>query len=81
MFKIETLPVLRCTIDCLLDLGSVGRMSSLEHKIYCWLIGSVAFEDAKAFLRPVEFPAGNIPAKTARVAQPLRFGQIALAPP
>ena len=54
-------------------------MSTLEHKIYCWLIGSVAFEDAKAFLRPVEFPAGNIPAKTARVAQPLRFGQIGLA--
>jgi hypothetical protein len=79
MFKIEILPVVRCTIDSLPNTGSVVRMSSLEHEIYGWLIGSVAFEDAKGFLRPVQVPAGNTPAKTARVAQPLRCSQIGFA--
>src|SRR6266436_59054 len=79
MFKIEILPFLCCAVDCLLNTSSVVRMSSLEYELHCWLIGSVAFEDAKSFLRPVEFPAGNIPTETARVAQPLRFSQIGFA--
>src|SRR5260370_18672518 len=54
-------------------------MSSLEHELHSRLIGSVAFKDAKGFLRPVEFPAGNIPTETARMAQPLRFSQIGFA--
>src|SRR3984893_7433953 len=79
MFKIEILPFLRCAVDCLLNEGYVVRMSSLEYELHCWLIGSVAFKDAKSFLRPVEFPTGNIPTETARVAQPLRFSQIGFA--
>ena len=79
MFKIETRPFLSCTVNCLLNMGSVVRMSSLEHELYCRLIGRGAFKDAKGFFRPVEFPARDIPAETARVAQPLRFGQIGFA--
>src|SRR5207244_5166835 len=59
--------------------GSVVWMSSLEYELHCRLIGSVAFKNAKGFLRPVEFPARNIPTETARVAQPLRFRQIGFA--
>src|SRR6266566_7004655 len=79
MFKIEILPFLRRTVDCLLNTSSVVWMSSLEHELHCRLIGLVAAEDTKGFLRPVEFPAGNIPTETARVAQPLRFSQIGFA--
>src|SRR5580700_5745121 len=79
MFKIESLPFLRCAVDGLLNARSVVWMSSLEHELHCRLIGAVAFKDAKRFLRPVEFSAGNIPTEAARVAQPLRFRQIGLA--
>src|SRR5580693_1436211 len=54
-------------------------MSSLEHELHCRLISRVAFKDAKGFLRPVEFPAGDIPTEAAGVAQPLRFCQIGFA--
>src|SRR6202030_1937563 len=54
-------------------------MSSLEHELYCRLISRVAFKDAKGFLRPVEFPAGDIPTETAGMAQPLRFRQTGFA--
>src|SRR5438128_5647298 len=79
MFKIQILPFLRRTVDCLLNARSVVWMSSLEYELHCRLIGSVAFKNAKGFLRPVEFPAENIPTETARVAQPLRFSQICFA--
>jgi hypothetical protein len=79
MSKIEIFPFLCCAVECLLNAGSVVRMSSLERELQCRLIGSVAFKDAKGFLRPVKFPAGNIPTETARVAQPLRFSQIGFA--
>src|SRR6266436_5771690 len=79
MFKIEILPFLRCAVDCLLNTSGVVWMSSVEHKLHCRLIGSVAFKDAKGFFRPVEFPAGNTPTETARVTQPLRFSQISFA--
>src|SRR6266700_2876688 len=79
MFKIQILPFLRRTVDCLLNARSVVWMSSLEYELHCRLIGSVAFKNAKGFLRPVEFPAENIPTETARVAQPLRFSQIGFA--
>src|SRR5712664_1161846 len=76
MFKIQILPFLRGTVDYLLNACSVVWMSSLEYELHCRLISSVAFKNAKGFLRPVEFPAGNIPTETARMAQPLRFSQI-----
>src|SRR6267142_5280141 len=79
MFKIQILPFLRGTVDYLLNACSVVWMSSLEYELHCRLISSVAFKNAKGFLRPVEFPAGNIPTETARVAQPLRFSQIGFA--
>src|SRR5580704_1100845 len=79
MFKIESLPFLRCAVDGLLNARSVVWMSSLEHELHCRLIGAVAFKDANRFLRPVEFAARNIPTEAARVAQPLRFRQIGLA--
>src|SRR6266853_6490824 len=79
MFKIEILPFLRCAVECLLNAGSVVWMSSVDHELHCRLIGSVAVKDTKGFLRPVEFPAGNIPTETARAAQPLRFSQIGFA--
>src|SRR5216683_6435073 len=79
MFKIEILPFLRCAVDCLLNECSVVRMSFLQYELHCWLIGSVAFKNTESLLRPVEFPAGNIPTETARMAQPLRFSQIGFA--
>src|SRR5437899_3223677 len=79
MLKIQILPFLRRTVECLLNVGSVVWMSSSEYELPGRLFGSVAFKDAKGFLRPVEFPAGNIPTETARVAEPLRFSQIGFA--
>src|SRR5216683_2013253 len=79
MFKIEILPFLRCAVDCLLNECSVVRMSFLQYELHCWLIGSVAFKNTESLLRPVEFPAGNIPTETARMAQPLRLRQIGFA--
>ena len=79
MFKVERLPFLHRAVDDLLDAGSVVRMSSLEYERQCRLIGSIAFKDAKGFLRPVKLSARNIPTEAAGVTQPLRFGQIGLA--
>src|SRR6202048_2655610 len=79
MFRIEILPFLHCAVDSLLNPGSVVRMSSLEDELHRRFVGSVAFKDAKSFLRPVEFPPGDIPTETAGVAQPLRFRQIGFA--
>src|SRR6266478_5407213 len=79
MFKIEILSFLHCAVDYLLNKGSIVRMSTLEHELHRRLIGRVASKDAKGFLRPVEFPARNIPTETAGVTQPLGFGQIGFA--
>src|ERR1700738_4351731 len=79
MFRIEILPFLHCAVDSLLNPGSVVRMSSLKHELLRRFVGWIAVKDAKGFLRPVEFPAGNIPTETAGVAQPLRFRQIGFA--
>src|ERR1700726_4735871 len=79
MFKIEILPFPHCAVDSLSNPGSVVRMSSLEHELHRRFVGWIAFKDAKGFLRPVEFPAGDIPTETAGVAQPLRFRQIGFA--
>src|ERR1700720_5015244 len=79
MFKIEILPFLHCAVDSLLNPGSVVRMSSLKHELHRRFVGWIPVEDAKGFLRPVEFPAGDIPTETAGVAQPLRFRQIGFA--
>ena len=79
MFKIEICLFLCRTVDCLLNAGPVVWVSPLQDELWGRSIGSVAFKDAKGFLRPVEFPAGNIPTETARVAQPLRFSQIGFA--
>ena len=57
MFKIEIFPFLRRTVDELLNMSSVVRMRSLEDELHCGLIGSVAFKDAKSFLRPIDPPA------------------------
>src|SRR5438309_956563 len=79
MFKVESFPLLHRAVDDLLDARSVVGMSSLEYELQCWMIGSIAFKDAKGFLRPVKLPARHVPTEAARVAQPLRFGQIGLA--
>src|SRR5260370_13913621 len=79
MFKIEILSFLHCAVDRLLNKSSIVWMSTLEHELHRRLIGRIAFKNAKGFLRPVEFPAGNIPTETARTAQPLRFSQIGFA--
>src|SRR6267154_5266177 len=79
MFKIEILPFPHCAVDSLLNPGSVVWMSSLEHELHRRFVGWIAFKDAKGLLRPVEFPAGNIPTETAGVAQPLGFRQIGFA--
>jgi hypothetical protein len=50
VFKIKIRPFLRCTINCLLHLGSVVRMGSFERKSYRRLVGSLVSEDAKSFL-------------------------------
>ena len=52
----------------------------MEHKIYGWLIGRVAFEDAESFPPTSRYSRLGNPSQTARVAQPLRFGQIGFAP-
>src|SRR5436305_13852400 len=79
MFKVEGLPFLYRAVDDLLDARSVVWVSSLEYELQCRLIGSIAFKDAKGFLGPVKVAARNIPTETARMAQPLRLGQIRFA--
>src|SRR3984893_15702034 len=76
MLKIEILSLLRCTIEYLSDQRSVRWVSSGKDQFQSRFSPSVRFKDAKAFLRPVNLPAGNIPAEAARVAQFLRLGQV-----
>src|SRR5439155_13482827 len=80
MFKVEELLILLCTVDYWLDEFSVVRMASLEHELCRGLSRLLISKDSKRFLRPVDLAAEDIPAERARVAQPLRFGQISLTP-
>src|SRR5215813_10020668 len=81
MFKIKILPLPRNPINDLSDKRSVFRVSSLLYLFYGRLSSLVVFIYSKGFLGPGNLSAANIPAKTARVAQSLCFGQIDLTSP
>src|SRR5713226_4387004 len=66
-------------VESLLHAISVARMNSLKYQLQRWLNRSIVFKDVVGFLRPVDFPAENTPAETARVAYALPFSQESLA--
>ena len=81
MLKIKICPCLRRAGDNLLHEFSVFGMNSLERQVQCRFNRPIVCEDSKRFGRPVDLTAGNIPAKTACVAQYLRFGQVNFTSP
>src|SRR5213593_3874389 len=78
IFKIKILPLLRRALDYVFYLGSVFGMNALEHIFHGRCRGSVVLEDSIGFVRPNDLAGGNSPAKTSRVAEPLRFRQVRL---
>src|SRR5271165_4095466 len=76
MLKAYILPILRRTLDFPLHKGNIFRMGPLQNKFHIRLHAWVAFEDAKGFLRPTDFPGLNIPTEAAGVAHSLPFGQV-----
>src|SRR6266436_4752328 len=73
MLKIKILSILRSAPDGLSHKSCVFRMNPLEDLFDARFHGSVVLEDSIGFFGPVDFSGGNPPAKTARVAQSLRF--------
>src|SRR5229473_4978121 len=76
MFEIKILPLLCSGIDCLSNELPVFRMHSFEYPFQGRLGCRFEFEYPKSLVGPIDFPAGNMPAETACVAQFLRFGQV-----
>ena len=56
----------------------VFRTNSLEHKLKCRWGCWWEFEYAKPLVRPVDFPAQNVPEDAAGVAYSLSLGQISI---
>ena len=81
MFIIEFSPLARSAIDEFLERRSVFGVGSLFYQVNAGPDPRFVAEYPKGLARPVDVPAGNIPAETAGVAQPLRFGQISFTSP
>jgi hypothetical protein len=57
------------------------RMDSFECPFQGSMVCCFQSEYPKRFLGPIDFPARNMPATTARVAQSLGFRQVSVIPP
>src|SRR4029077_15047270 len=81
MLTVEIRTLLFGLSDDVPDEGSVVRMSALQHEFDRRLTGAAAVEDAERLLRPVDLPAGHMPAETAGPTQWLSRGQVDRATP
>src|SRR5271154_2937431 len=76
MFDVPVGAIAECSIYNLLNQTHVFRMSSFKNQFKRRAGLPAVFEDAKRLVRPDQFTCGWTPAKTSRVAEPLRFRQI-----
>ena len=67
--------------DELLNAFGIFRMNALRDELQCRLDRAVEPEDPERFLRPEDLSAGDVPAETAGVAEPLGFRQICIRMP
>src|SRR3954471_3163772 len=79
MLEIECLSADRCTVDHFPNERDVVRVHPVDDDIDRSSDRGIILEYSAALLGPEDFSARDVPAKTARVAEPLRLGQISLA--
>src|SRR5580704_6011233 len=75
MFHIEIRLFLNRVFESLPKAVSVVGMNSLKCHFYLWLGRSIVSKEVVGPLRPVDLSARNIPAETARLADPLALHQ------
>src|SRR5690242_15143176 len=80
MLEIDVLPRLRRTVDRLLHPGSVFRMNPLQNAFDRRCGRAVVLEDSKGLVRPDDLAGGRLPPEASRMAEPLRFREVRLAP-
>ena len=79
MLKTKTFAVTRRSVDLLLDWLPIVGMNSREDKFQGRFCPWIAFEDSEGLVGPEVFGGGNVPPKTACVAEPLRLGKMCLS--
>ena len=79
MLEIDVLPRLR-PVDRLLHPGSVFRVNPLEDAFDGRCGRAVVLEDSKGLVRPDDLAGGRLPPEASRMAEPLRFREVRLAP-
>jgi len=80
MLEIDVLPRLRRPVDRLLHPGSVFRVNPLEDAFDGRCGRAVVLEDSKGLVRPDDLAGGRLPPEASRMAEPLRFREVRLAP-
>ena len=79
MSHIEIRLFLDRVVESLPNEISVVGMNSLKCHFQRWLNRSIVFKDVVGPVRPVDLSARNIPAETARLADPLPLSQESFA--
>ena len=69
----------RRALKDLFQTHPVVLMTTVDRRLDGGLGHSFVFKNSICLVGPVDFPTQDVPAETARVAQPLRFHQIGLA--
>src|ERR1700758_3267344 len=80
MLEIDVLPRLRRPVDRLLHPGSVFGVNPLEDTFDGRCGRAVVLEDSKGLVRPDDLAGGRLPPEASRMAEPLRFREVRLAP-
>ena len=80
MLEIDVLPRLRRPVDRLLHPGSVFGVNPLEDAFDGRCGRAVVLEDSKGLVRPDDLAGGRLPPEASRMAEPLRFREVRLAP-
>src|SRR5579862_1792732 len=78
MLKTKTFAVTRRSVDLLLHRLPIIGMNSREEKFQGRSYLRIAFKDSEGLVGPEVFGGGNVPPKTACVAEPLRLGKMCL---
>src|SRR5260370_40643325 len=80
MLEIKALAVTRCSVDLLLHQVAVLAMNSREDKIHRRFRPRITLKDSEGLVGPEDLPSGDLPAKAARMTEPLCFCQVRFAP-
>src|ERR1700730_10719905 len=78
---LEVLAGPRHALSDLMCRKPILGIDTLHHHVQGRLLGAIVFEDAVGFVRPHNLSGVWSPTETARVTEPLSFGQISFAPP